>query len=206
MKTKRIALLIVVLLTAIAWAAPPETKQPGIWRFAQGIFIGLGWTAEDRQVARLGGAATIDFTAQSVGVQFSSAITKAGAAVGDICTVSAPAAASALLAKFSCVVTAADTVKVIFEPLSQQEGAFTLETGTPSEAVVAGITASSICTASFDGDTAAIAASGPAVSLTTTNLTITGPDSVTTPGNYRCAAPVDPASGSYAFVLKRNGA
>lgn len=145
----------------------------------------------------LGASATIDFASASAGSELSSAITVTGAAVGDPCFVGVPSAAAALKANFTCYVSAADAVKVQFAPMSTQRGAATLETGTPSTVVVAGITASSVCTATPVGTTATIAAAGVAVSLTTTNLTITGPDTVTTVINYECAAPVDPASGSF---------
>jgi hypothetical protein len=202
---RALVLLSLVLFAGLALAITPETVEPGLKRFKAGLAIGTGSAAADRLGARLGGSATVDFAAGYTGVIFSSAITKTGAAVGDICTVSAPAAASALNAKFSCVVTAANEVKVIFEPLSHQRGSATLVSGTPSQVVVASITASSVCTATPVGLTAAIATAGLAVSLTTTNLTITGPDSVTTVVNYECAAPVDPASGTYTFELTRNG-
>lgn len=202
---KRLGILALLVFAFGAIAINPETVQPGRWRFKAGVFTGTGTAAADREGTRLGGSATVDFTVIATGMQFSGAITKTGAAVGDICTVSAPAAASALSARFSCVVTAADEVKVIFEPNSKQEGTATLVSGTPSTVVVASITASSRCTATPVGLTAAIADKGLAVSLTTTNLTITGPDTVTTVLNYNCAAPVDPASGTYTFELTRNG-
>lgn len=204
------ALALIALSIGVAWAAVVPFNIDNSARWSKGgIWIGTTSTETavqaHREAKRLGGSATIDFTVISTGQQLSSAITVTGAAVGDICTVSAPAAASALAASFSCVVTATNEVKVKFEPKSQQEGTATLVSGTPSTVVVADITASSRCTATPVGLTAAIAAGGLAVSLTTTNLTITGPNTVTTVLNYSCAAPVDPASGTYAVTLSRNG-
>lgn len=193
-----------VMLATLAFAAAPVTKQPGFWAFPAGIYVGTGTLAADRQASRLGGSATIDFTSAASGVQFSSAITKTGAAVGDNCTVSAPAAASALNAKFSCVVTAADTVKVIFEPKDTVKAQVALVSGTPSTAT-ATVAAGSICTCTPVGATAAIAAAGCATGVASTTLTLTGPNTVTTTMAYDCAAPVDPASGTYSFSLSRNG-
>jgi len=200
---KRLGLFLVALVAL----ATPAMAQPVFQTptYAQGgIHIGTGTGAPGQRAHRITktlagpvAGTTIDFTAISTGVQFSSAITVTGAVVGDVCSVGAPAAASALNAEFTCVVTAANEVKVKFTPKSFQEGTATLVSGTPSTVVVAGITASSRCLATPVGLTAAIAGAGLAVSLTTTNLTITGPDTVTTVLNYSCAAPVDPAEGAY---------
>lgn len=210
MKRALLFMLGVVMLASVAVAIVPITKQPGRWAFPQGIYVGSGSAAADRQGARLGGSATINFTAASVGQQFSSAITKTGAAVGDICTVSAPAAASALNAKFSCVVTATNEVKVIFEPLNHTRGSTALTSGSPST-VTAEVPVLSTCGCDPVGTTAAIAAAGCATSLADDldggvgTLTLTGPNTVTTTVVYDCAAPVDPASGTYTFELTRNG-
>lgn len=208
---KRLGIVALALLTiGVAWAAvSPTAIDYGARWSKSGIWIGTSATETATQAhrlaKRLGGSTDYDFPATSVGIATSWAVTVTGAAVGDTCTVSAPAAASALAASFSCVVTAANEVKIIFTPKSQQRGAATLVSGTPSQVVVAGITASSVCTATPVGLTALIAGAGVAVSLTTTNLTITGPDTVTTVINYDCVAPVDPADGGYAFELTRNG-
>lgn len=210
MKRALFGVLGLALLAGLAIAVPPETKQPGRWRFASGLFVGAGEATADRQGARLGGAATVDFTSASVGVQFSSAITKTGAAVGDICTVSAPAAASALKAKYSCVVTATNEVKVLFEPINHTRGSVALTSASPSTAT-AEVPVLSTCGCDPVGTSAAIAAAGCATSLADDldggvgTLTLTGPDTVTTTVVYDCAAPVDPASGSYSFELTRNG-
>lgn len=147
--------------------------------------------------------ATIDFASTSVGSVLSSAITVTGAAAGDSCVVSPPVAAAALAAEFSCFVTATDEVKVKFTPTSVQRGSGALVSGTPSTLAVANITASSTCECAPVGTTAAIAAAGCAANLSGTDLTLTGPNSVTTTVVYNCTAAVDPASGSYAVRVFR---
>lgn len=206
MKRSHIFLALGVLIAGLALAAGPTIQDAG-WAFKGGLSIGSGstWdTASNRITKRLGKTATIDFASTSRGAVFSSAITVTGAAVGDICTVSAPAAASALKAKFSCVVTATDEAKVIFEPLDFTTGQVALTSGTPSTAT-ATVTASSVCTCTPVGATAAIAAAGCATGVSSTTLTLTGPNTVTTTMTYDCAAPVNPASGDYALELVRNG-
>ena len=145
----------------------------------------------------LGASATVDFASAREGSELSSAITVAGARAGDACEVGVPAAAGALKAEFECAVTASDQVKIRFSPQSKQVGTATLVSASPSTVDVTGITASSYCTATPVGTTAAIAAGGVAASLSSTTLTLTGPNTVTTVLNYSCAAPVDPASGTY---------
>lgn len=194
-------------LVAFAAVSPTNIDNGARWS-KSGIWIGTTSTETatqaHRQAKRYGGSATIDFTSQSTGVQFSSGITVTGAAVGDICTVSAPAAASALNATFSCVVTATDTVKVIFEPKDFVKAQVALSSGTPSTAT-ATVSAGSICTCTPVGATAAIAAAGCATGVSSTTLTLTGPNTVTTTMTYDCAAAVDPASGTYTVTLERNG-
>lgn len=190
---------VLALVVLFAFVAQGETIFTRILNLRVAGKTILGGVAESGNgiTKALGGSATIDFASASEGSELSSAITVTGAAAGDPCFVGVPTAAAALKADFSCFVTAANEVKVQFAPASKQRGAATLVSGTPSQVVVASITASSVCTAAPVGLTATIAGGGVAVSLTTTNLTITGPDSVTTVVNYECAAPVDPASGTY---------
>ena len=203
---RRLGLVLAVLTLGVAFAASPTIQQLR-WAFKGGISVGAAAddTAANRITNRLGGASTIDFASTSSGIVFSSAITKTGAAVGDICTVSAPAAASALKAKFACVVTATNEVKVQFIPEDKASGVATFDGGSPAQIDVLGISAGSYCTCAAVGATAAIAGTACAVSLTSTTLTITGPNSANTTVNYSCVAPVDPASGSYNYELTRNG-
>jgi len=203
---KKIA-LAVLLFAGSAFAVAQQMDlnvSRFLTAFRTGILIGRhADNPSDTQIngnritRSLGASATIDFAASSGAQELSSAITVLGARAGDACSVGPNATAGALKGQFECFVSASDAVKVRFTPMSVQSGTATLVTGTPSTVVVASITASSICTATPVGTTAAIAGAGLAVSLTTTNLTITGPDSVTTVVNYSCRAPVDPASGTF---------
>lgn len=199
--------LVGLLITASA-ALAVQQLDTNISRFLTalrtGILVGPAsiFTTDakinaSRVTRSLGASATIDFTSAYAGSALSSSITVTGARAGDPCTVGVPTAAAALLADFTCFVDATNSVKVQFAPTSTQIGQATLVSASPSQVVVAGITASSLCTATPVGLTAAIAAGGLATSLTTTNLTITGPNTVTTVVNYVCAAPVDPASGTF---------
>lgn len=140
---------------------------------------------------------TVDFASTSVGRVESSGITVTGAVAGDTCVVGTTTAAGALAAQYTCYVSAADTVKIVFNPLSHQRGSVVLDGGSPSQMDATGITASSNCTCAPVGATAAIAAAGCATSLTSTTLTVTGPNTVDTTVNYDCVAPVNPASGTF---------
>jgi hypothetical protein len=162
-----------------------------------GMFVGGTAAAGDKVTRTLGNSATIDFTSASTGMALSSSITVTGAKAGDPCFVGVPTAAAALSAEFGCYVDAADSVKVWFRPDSVQRGTAAVSSGTPSQTTVTSITASSTCTCTPVGTTAAIADKGCATSLSSTTLTLTGPDSVTTTMTYECKAPVDPASGTY---------
>lgn len=210
---KRLGRLGVVALVAmtigVAWAAVVPFNIDNSARWSKGgIWIGTTSTETavqaHRQAKRYGGSATIDFTSAYSGVQLSSAITVTGAAAGDGCTVGVPTAAAALKAKFGCYVSATDAVKVWFSPEDYSDGTAALVSGTPSTQT-ATVTASSICTVSPLGTTAAIAAGGIAWSVTTTTATFTGPNTVTTSFAYHCMAPVDPASGTFTIALTRNG-
>ena len=157
----------------------------------------IGNATESNAITETGSAsATVDFSSAYDGVQFSSAITVTGAVAGDTCTVGVPAAAAALKAKFKCYVTAADEVKIAFEPGDITLGQVALSSASPSTAT-ATVSAGSICTCTPVGATAAIAAAGCATGVSSTTLTLTGPNTVTTTMTYRCAAPVDPASGTF---------
>lgn len=166
------------------------------------LLVGNGTEANAITEVLAGPAAgtTIDFTTLASGVQFSSAITVTGATVGDVCEVGAPAAASALKATFSCVVTATNEVKVIFEPKDTAKNTTTLVSASPSVATV-GVPVASICNCTPVGADATIAGAGCATTVVLDAglgfLTMTGPDTVTTTMTYDCAAPVDPASGAY---------
>lgn len=178
----------------------PETKNNRV-NFAGGISVGSSGAVPTGPItAMLPWTATIDFTSSYSGVQFSSAITVSGAAVNDTCTVSPPAAAAALKAKWGCVVTAANTIKIWFEAGDRTVGQVALSSGTPSTAT-ATVVASSICTCTPVGGTAAIAAAGCATGVSSTTLTLTGPNTVTTTMTYDCYAPVDPASGAFEGVV-----
>ncbi len=151
----------------------------------------------NRITRALGASATVDFTSASVGSALSSSISVPGARAGDPCFVGVTTAAAALGADFECFVDAADSVKIQFAPRSVQAGAVALTSASPSTATVTSITAGSTCYCSPVGTTAAIAAAGCAASLSSTTLTLTGPNTVTTTMAYTCVAPVDPASGTF---------
>lgn len=65
-------------------------------------------------------------------------------------------------------------------------GAVALSSASPSTATVLNIRAGSRCSCWPVGATAAIAAGGCAASLSSTTLTLTGPNTVTTTMNYFC--------------------
>lgn len=176
-------------------AASVETKS-GRWDFKGGIRVGSGGTVG----GMIPWSSTIDFTTAYSGIQFSSAITVADVAVNDTCTVSPPAAAAALKAKWGCVVTAANTIKITFEAGDRTVGQVALSSASPSTAT-ATVSASSICTCTPVGASAAIAAAGCATGVSSTTLTLTGPNTVTTTMTYDCYAPVDPASGTFEGVV-----
>lgn len=193
---KRIVPLAILL--ALAGSAVAATQYTRILHLNTLGKTLLGTTTETGNVITksLGASATIDFTSAYSGVQLSSSITVTGAQAGDPCFVGVPTAAAALKAKFGCYVDAADSVKVWFSPENYTDGQVALSSGTPSTAT-ATVVASSICTCTPVGATAAIAAAGCATGVSSTTLTLTGPNSVTTTMTYHCEAPVDPASGTF---------
>lgn len=195
-----VSILAVLLLGAIAWAAAGTIGSVDTstrW-LKDGFYAGAtAPTSSGNRVSRsLGASATIDFTSSASAPQLSSSITVTGAKAGDPCFVGVPTAAAALNAEFSCYVDAADSVKVLFVPTNTVTGQVALTSGSPSTAT-ATVPASSICQCTPQGTTAAIAAGGCAASVSSTTLTLTGPNTVTTTMNYRCEAPVDPASGTF---------
>lgn len=143
------------------------------------------------------GSATVDFASTSVGVVESSGITVTGAEAGDTCEVGVPTAAGALKARFECYVSAADTVKIKFTPLAESAGTSGAFNGASPAIATATVTASSVCECTMNGATAAIAAGGCAVGVSSTTLTMTTVNGSTETANYYCRAPVDPASGTY---------
>lgn len=205
--TKLKFLFATLLVSGIAFAAIQQLDDNTsrfLSAFRTGILVGRAVdNPSDTQINAnrvtrlLGASATVDFASAREGSELSAAITVKGARAGDACAVGIPAAAAALKAEFECAVTASDEVKIRFSPQSKQVGTATLVSASPSTVDVTGITASSYCTATPVGTTAAIAAGGVAASLTSTTLTLTGPNTVTTVLNYSCAAPVDPASGTF---------
>lgn len=201
-----LAITTTALVGGLALAAGP-TIQDVPWAFKGGLAIGSGSTydtASNRISKRLGKSATIDFTSAYSGVQLSPSITVTGAIAGDMCTVGVPTAATALKAKWGCVVDAADSVKVWFSPEDTYDNQLTFVSGTPST-VTATVSASSICVCTPLGTTKTIAAGGCAWSVSSTTATFTGPDTVTTPIAAHCVAPVDPASGTFFVNVTRNG-
>jgi len=130
MKKTSIAVLAAVLLVAaigfaqnVRQLADIISGRPQV--FTQPVHIGPAVGADkvfpstsSRITQLIGGSVTENFAATAAGVCVDSAsITVTGAAVGDMCIVSQPAAPLAdagLSAHFSCLVTAANTAKVRF--------------------------------------------------------------------------------------------
>lgn len=193
---KRFALLATLILlgSTLALAAFAPTRILNLYVLNK-LLVGTG-TEANSITKTLSGSATVDFASTTTGVVLSSSITVTGARAGDPCFVGVPTAAAALKAEFGCYVDAADSVKVWFSPNNTVNDQVALSSGTPSTAT-ATVPASSICTCTPVGATAAIAAAGCATGVSSTTLTLTGPNTVTTTMTYRCAAPVDPASGTY---------
>lgn len=196
---KRLGLLFVAGAIALATPAFAQTYEPPQY-FWGGINVGKSYSARLHRITRsLAGpvlGTTIDFTSTYSGVVLSSSIAVVGARAGDPCFVGVPTAAAALKAKFGCYVDAADSVKVWFSPEDTLDASLTLVSGTPST-VTTTVSASSVCLCAPVGATAVIAAAGCATGVSSTTLTVTGPNTVTTPVIVHCVAPVDPASGAY---------
>lgn len=209
MKTNTVAAVMAALMLAgITYAATEKVEANGSAYpqvYKSGIYVhptSVTNNTLNKVTRMLAASATIDFTVISTGIQDSSAITVLGAQAGDSCSVGLSTTVAALLADFSCYVNAAGQVKVRFMPKSFQEGVSGVLNGaSPSVVVVAGITASSRCTASVVGTAAGTAVQ---VSLTTTNLTLTGPNAASNTVNYSCMAPVDPASDTYRVYVRSN--
>lgn len=211
MSKRFLVVLAALCLSAVVWAAAEVRVDASGSAFPQwyksGLYVGPASPnpTNDKlnKVTRLlAASAVIDFTVISTGVQDSSAITVVGAQAGDTCTVGTSTTVGALLADFSCYVSAAGQVKVRFQPRSMQEGVSSALNGaSPSVITVAGITASSRCTASVVGTAAGTAVM---VSLASTTLTLTGPNTATNVVNYSCAAPIDPASDTYRVYVRSN--
>lgn len=195
-------LLGVLLVSVVALAAVSSgpISIDGIQRWMKaGFYVGSTATSTttNKVTRMLGNSATIDFTSTTAGRVFSSSITVTGALAGDPCFVGTPTAAAALKAKFGCLVDAADSVKVWFEPGDDSMAAScTLNAASPSVCTVT-VSASSVCTCSPVGATAALAAAGCAVGLSSTTLTVTSLNGGSHVVNTYCKAPVDPASGTY---------
>lgn len=192
------AIMALVVIPCEAWAAFAPTRILNLYVLNK-LLVGTGTEANavTKMLAGPVAGSTIDFASAREGSELSAAITVTGAVAGDPCFVGVPTAAGALKAEFECAVTATNEVKIRFSPQSKQVGTATLVSASPSTVDVTNITASSYCTATPEGTTAAIAAGGIAASLTSTTLTLTGPNTVATVVKYSCAAPVDPASGVY---------
>lgn len=119
MKTK-LLLGLAALVSLVAVAAPninidgnARWMRAGFWVMPQ--TIGGQTVAANKVTRMLGASATIDFAAATITTVDSSAITVTGAQVGDPCFVGPPAAV-VVNASFTCLVTAADAVKVRFTP------------------------------------------------------------------------------------------
>ena len=198
MKNKLALVALLSLTASLAWGA---VVYNDIHRniLVKGPSL-LGTTTTTNAVTRaLAGpvaGTTIDFTSTYSGIVLSTSIAVVGAVAGDPCFVGVPTAAAALKAKFGCYVDATDSVKVWFSPENTVDAQLALASASPSTQT-ATVPASSICTVTALGTTAAIAAGGIAWSVTTTTATFTGPNTVTTAFAYHCVAPVDPASGAY---------
>ena len=191
---KKLSVIALALVATVAFGAVAYTRILNLYVTSK-LFVGSA-TEANAITKSLSGSATIDFTSSTVAPVISSSITVTGARAGDPCFVGVPTAAGALNAQFECFVDASDSVKVKFTPMNKSKGQVALTSGSPSTAT-ATVAASSVCTCTPVGATAAIAAAGCATGVSSTTLTLTGPNTVTTTMTYDCAAPVDPASGTY---------
>lgn len=199
-----LVLALGLIVGGIALAATPRTRpilHVSPEAFEGNLYIGPASANPAALKGILPFSATVDFTSAREGVAYSSAITVTGAEVGDSCAFGPTAAAAALLGNYGCVVTAANEVKAWFRPGSVISGTCTLGGESPSVCPAQTVTASSVCKCSPVGTTAAIAAAGCAVSLSSTTLTITSLNGGTHVINYECLAPVDPASGTFEGVV-----
>ena len=120
---KRISFTLIAticLFALVAFALPGGVTN--IDNGARWMRSGFYATSVDTQVIAanrisrvLGASSVIDFAAATITTVDSTAITVTGAQVGDPCFVGPPAAV-VVNASFTCIVTAADTVKVRFTP------------------------------------------------------------------------------------------
>lgn len=204
-----ISFAVIVLLAGIAYAAVERVDKYGggfpVW-FNKGLYVGPDSpsptaTTANKVTRLLSASGTVDFASTRDGRVESSAITVTGAQAGDSCTVGENATAGALAADYSCYVSAANAVKIRFQPKAISSGVCTLDGGSPSQCD-ATVTAGSVCTCSIVGATAAKAAGGCAVGVTSTTLTATSANSLGDVVNYNCSAPVDPASSTFYVYVR----
>lgn len=124
MKLKLFAVLSLVLLGSLVALAAPNINIDGNVRWMRAGFwvlpqtIGGQTVAANKVTRMLGASLVIDFAAQTATCVDSASITVTGALANDPCMVGAPVAAQVANASFTCIVTAADTVKVRFCPTS----------------------------------------------------------------------------------------
>jgi hypothetical protein len=197
--------LAISLVGGLALAGEKADKQEYLpaW-FQKGLYIGpylsntgsVDAVAANKITRTHGQSAVIDFASTTVGEVDSTAMTVTGAQLGDACSVGSSAALTTN-GTFTCFVSAADAVKVRFQPRASSNGTTAALDGASPSVATATVLASSKCTCSNVGTTAAIAAAGCAVSLSGTTLTITSLNGGTHTVNYDCKAPVDPASATF---------
>lgn len=187
-----------MLAAAVAYAAVDlnvsKVNDPRPQQFVAGTYTGPIATTTNKVTKSLGNSATINFSSSAAGVALSSSITVPGAKAGDPCFAGVPTAAAALKAVFGCYVDATDSAKVFFSPQDMARGDFFLDGGAQTVTVSSG----SLCMCN-DRDDATKGCKMP-VSSTTATITGTGGDIV----NYSCAAPVDPASGTFYVRILSN--
>lgn len=122
---KKTVFLLFTLLSLCAFALTQQLDRntsPRLQSFLSGMLIGPekiqasnALISANKITRALGASATIDFASATTTTVDSAAITVTGARVGDPCFVGPPAAV-VVNASFTCIVTAADTVKVRFTP------------------------------------------------------------------------------------------
>lgn len=117
MKRALLFVLGLVLVASVAAAFVPITKQPGIWGFPAGIFLGATPRTQDK-LAR-SKVYTVDYLfPYDAGCQDSPAITTTEVLKGDPCSLGIGPSdggnvmVTGLEGALSCVVTAANTAKV----------------------------------------------------------------------------------------------
>lgn len=134
---------------------------------------------------------TISATTNQLALGTTNVTTYSAASPAASTTVNLSTTAGGFASQSTCGTTTTCTAAAATPNLITKFGSVALTSASPSTAVITGLpftsTSSYVCTASPEGTTAAVAATGIAVSRTSaSSLTLTGPNTVTTVINYVC--------------------